>query len=106
MFYRGGTSFAIDFHIDYQTFGWSSLFTIFVNVKIYAFIFCVCPNTLSENLSKNVKLRGESHIDFRSQRFIMMLVDGGPITNGTLKFRKVIEFESSCIVICFSLIFI
>ena len=31
----------------------------------------------------------------------------GPITNNVLKFRKVIEFESSCIiVICFSYIYL
>ena len=30
--------------------------------------------------------------------------EGGAITNNVLKSRKVIEFESSCIVICFSYI--
>ena len=30
----------------------------------------------------------------------------GAITNDTLKFRKVIEFERSCIAICFSYIYL
>ena len=51
----------------------------------------------------------ESHIDFRKQ-FIMTLAvggkGGGTITNDVLKFRKVIEFESSCIVISFSYIYL
>ena len=55
-------------------------------------------------------LRGESCIDFRTQRLIMMLEvgggGGGAITNDVLKFRKVIEFESSCIVICFYYIYL
>ena len=32
----------------------------------------------------------------------MMGVEGGAIANGISKFRKIIEFESSYIVICFS----
>ena len=32
----------------------------------------------------------------------MTLLGGGSITNDVLKFRKVIKFESLCIVICFS----
>ena len=31
---------------------------------------------------------------------------GGTITNDALKFRKVIEIESSCTVICFSYIYL
>ena len=48
----------------------------------------------------------KSHIDFRTQYVIMTLVAWEAITNDVLKFRKVIEFESSCIVICFSYIYL
>ena len=44
-------------------------------------------------------IRGQSHIDFRTQCVIMTLTGGGAITNDVLKFRKDIEFDSSCIVI-------
>ena len=50
--------------------------------------------------------RAESHIDFRTQCVIMTLVGWGAITNDVLKFIKVIEFESSCIIICFSYIYL
>ena len=54
--------------------------------------------------------KGESYIDFRAQCVIMMLAgEGGwgvAITNDFLKFRKVIEFESSCILICVSYIYL
>ena len=60
-----------------------------------------------------LRLRSESHIDFWTQCVIMTLVGGGwgwgwAIINEVSKFRKVIEFESSYIVICSiaSLIFI
>ena len=43
-------------------------------------------------------LRGESHIDFRTQSVIMTL-RGGAITNDILKFGKIIEFQSSWIAI-------
>ena len=36
----------------------------------------------------------------------MTLTGGGAIANDVLKFRKVIEFESSCIEICFSYIYL
>ena len=38
----------------------------------------------------------ESHIDFRRQSVIIALKGGrwGVITNGALKFRKIIEFQS------------
>ena len=50
--------------------------------------------------------RDESHIDFRTQSVIMTLGGGigggGAITNGVMKFRKIIEFQSSEIVMnCF-----
>ena len=49
--------------------------------------------------------RDESHIDFRTQSVIMTLgggIGGGAITNGVMKFRKIIEFQSSEIVMnCF-----
>ena len=53
-----------------------------------------------------------SYIDFRMQCVIMTLAGGGwvwgggSITNDVLKFRKAIIFESSCIAICFSYIFV
>ena len=50
--------------------------------------------------------RGELHIDFRTECVTMTLTSGADITNDVLKFRKVIEFESSCIVICFSYIYL
>ena len=36
----------------------------------------------------------------------MTLAGGGAITNDVIKFRKVIEFENFCIVICFSYIYL
>ena len=51
------------------------------------------------------QVTGESHIDFRTQCVIMTFTGGGTITYDVLKFRKAIEFESSCNVICFSYIF-
>ena len=50
-------------------------------------------------------LRGESHINFRTRCVIMTLAGRCTITNDVLKFGKVIEFESSCIAICFSYIY-
>ena len=43
------------------------------------------------------KLRGESHKSQGARGW-------GAINNDVLKFRKVIEFESSCILLCFSYI--
>ena len=50
-------------------------------------------------------VRGESYIDSHGQCIIMTLVSGGAITNYVLKFRKVIEFESSCFVVYFFYIY-
>ena len=68
----------------------------------------------------NEVLRGESHMGFRTQCVIVTLAcvyvcvcvcvcvcveggeGGGTINNDVLKFRKVIEFESSCITSCLS----
>ena len=50
--------------------------------------------------------KGESHIDFRTQCVIIKLAGVGTITNDVLKFRKVMEFESSCIEICFCYIYL
>ena len=36
----------------------------------------------------------------------MTLAGGGAIINDVLKFRKVLEFENSCIVICFSYVYL
>ena len=60
------------------------------------------------------KISKNNNSNFRTQRVMMILADvcvcvcgGGEgrgglvITNDVLKLRKVIEFESSCIVICF-----
>ena len=57
-------------------------------------------------LASNYSSKGKSHIDFRTQHIIMMLAGGEVITNGVLKFRKVVEFESSCILICFSYVYL
>ena len=75
MFYVGGTSIAINFNIDYKKVltAWNSLLTIFVDVEIHEFMFCIYSNILPKNLLKNVKLRGESHIEFRSQYVIISL---------------------------------
>ena len=53
----------------------------------------VFSNLLILNLSWTI--RSESHIDFCTQSVIMTL--GGDITKGALKFRKMIEFQSSWI---------
>ena len=53
-----------------------------------------------QTLSRVKIIMGESHIDFRKQRVIMTLAGGREGTFST--FGKVIEFESSCIVICLS----
>ena len=55
-------------------------------------------NLLILNLSWTIT--SESHIDFRAQSVIMTLGvggdgEGGDITNGALKLRKMIEFQSS-----------
>ena len=55
-------------------------------------------------------LRGESYIDFCMLWVIMMFAcgregGGASVTNHILKFRKVVEFETSGIVICFSYIY-
>ena len=65
---------------------------------------------LKESINRKVsKKRGESHINFCTQYAIMTLVGerrGEPITNDVLKIRKIIEFQSSCIVIYFSDIYL
>ena len=54
-------------------------------------------------------LRGESHIDSRTQCVIITVVGGtrerGVVANDVLKIRKVIEFEISCIAMCFPYIY-
>ena len=55
------------------------------------------------------QLMGNSNIGFCMQCVIMTLaseVRGLAITNDVLKFRKLIEFESLYIVICFSYIYL
>ena len=51
-------------------------------------------------------LKCVSHIYFCTQCAIMTLFVVRAIANDVLKFRKVIEFESLCIVICFSYIYL
>ena len=51
-------------------------------------------------------LKGVWHIYFCTQYAIMTLFVVRAIANDVLKFRKVIEFESLCIVICFSYIYL
>ena len=54
---------------------------------------------LSCIFTKCVFLRGEPHIGFRTQSDIVTLEGGaGAVTDEALKFRKIIEFESSWIV--------
>ena len=67
----------------------------------------ICSNSL--NIKGKIWgwfLRGESHIDFCMQCIIMISWLGGTVTNDVLKFKKVIGFESSCIVIYFSYIYV
>ena len=40
-------------------------------------------------------LKGESHVDLRTQCVIMTLGGGEAITNDVFEFRKIIEFQSS-----------
>ena len=58
------------------------------------------------NPESKIYVRVESHIDFPTQCLIMTLASGGAITNDNLKFRKVIEFQSSCILNYVSYIYI
>ena len=53
---------------------------------------------LTEDLQTTVlgDLRGESHIDFRTQGVIMMLAGGGAFANDVLKMSKVIKLQSLC----------
>ena len=54
---------------------------------------------LSCIFTKCVFLRGEPHIGFRTQSDIVTVEGGGgAVTDEVLKFRKIIEFESSRIV--------
>ena len=64
-------------------------------------------NYIHEMLSKLRRseicaIRGESHINYRMQCFILTLEVRGAIKNDVLKIRKVVEFQTSCIVIGFS----
>ena len=63
-------------------------------IKIFGKHDIVLPGELNVD---EVNLIGESHIDFRTQCVIMTLgVDRvGVITNDVLKFREIIEFQSS-----------
>ena len=76
-------------------------------------LLCKFPENLGQ-LCIRVKvlpcLRGESHIDFRTQCVTMTVVGGGwggdgGIANDVWEIRKVIKFERSCIVIYFSYIY-
>ena len=51
-------------------------------------------------------LRAEPHIDFSMQYLIIALAGGVTITNDNLKFKKVMELESLCIVIRFPHIYL
>ena len=53
-------------------------------------------------------IRDEPYINFCTQCVIMTLVGGeGKATNDdVLQFRKILKFESSCIVMCFSYIYL
>ena len=72
------------------------------------FFLCFMPFLSYEVLKMNSlgSFRGELYIDFRTECVTMTLTSGAAITNDILKFRKVIEFGSSCIVICFFYIYL
>ena len=61
-----------------------------------------------KDVTKYLLLRGESYIDFDPHGWEEGWGGGRwvAMTNDVLKFRKVFEFESSCIVICFSYIYL
>ena len=66
---------------------------------IFRFSFTVFIVNLSEHSqaykdTNSVGIKGESHIDFRTQCVIMTLAEGGVIANDVSKIRKVIEFQS------------
>ena len=50
------TSIAINVNTDYKKFvtASNSLPTISVDIEMYEFIFCIYPNILSKNFSKNI----------------------------------------------------
>ena len=91
---------------------WKSL-TVFTEVLSHRYLAVI--NIASKTLirlsflierNKSFKLKGELQIDFRTPCVIMTLVSRSTITNDVSKFRKVIKFGSSCIVICFSYIYL
>ena len=41
-------------------------------------------------------VRGESNINFRTERVIMAIAGGGVIANDILKMRKVTKFQNLC----------
>ena len=60
------TSIATNVNTDYKKFVTvsNSLPTIFVDVEIHEFIFCIYPNILSKNFSKNIDpvlITGKEH---------------------------------------------
>ena len=76
--------------------------------KLCGFFLCFMPFLSYEVLKMNSlgSFRGELYIDFRTECVTMTLTSGAAITNDVLKFRKVIEFGSSCIVIYFFYIYL
>ena len=90
---------------------WSSYMYIYIYVCIY---ICVCIYMMLHvtaliyvPLDVNIwYLRAEPHIDFCMQYLIIALAGGVTITNDNLKFKKVMELESLCIVIRFPHIYL
>ena len=60
------TSIAVNVNTDYKNFvtASNSLPTIFVDVETHEFIFCIYPNIISKNFSKNIDpvlITGKEH---------------------------------------------
>ena len=71
------------------------VFLKFRKIKETHYIESLFLNIVTGLCDKNTFFKGESHIDFRKQCFIMTLAVGaGAITINVLKFRNVIKFES------------
>ena len=108
-----------------ENFNFCEVFAVpFVNWNLYKLILLLC--FLFTNPSKffdfwsthrilfarnNLTIVYIFHKVWVTYRFLFAMhhneaQGGGTITNDVLKFSKVIEFESSCVVICFSYIYL
>ena len=108
-----------------ENFNFCEVFAVpFVNWNFYKLILLLC--FLFTNPSKFYDYWSTHRILFARNNLIIVYIfrkvwvtyrflyamhqnkaqGGGTITNDVLKFSKVIEFESSCVVICFSYIYL